>query len=169
MPASPAGRRARGMRLADGTRGSLMTFSSYASTAMTPPWRRVAQPPARLLVSGVLLLVAGLVMSEPRLDVPAFLWLQHVTGVVPPAFWSAWSVLGLGVCAALIAALASDERMGPITVMLWSLLIGGLGLQLFKHIWVLPRPAAVLAPDSVHIIGLRLHAGSMPSGHAAML
>src|SRR5207237_7851239 len=52
---------------------------------------------------------------------------------------------------------------------LWSLLVGGVAVQLFKHAWVLPRPLAVLPADAVHVIGLRLRAGSMPSGHAAML
>ena len=121
------------------------------------------------MVFGVLLLVAGLIMAERRYDTAAFHYLQHMTSAVAPTFWSAWSVLGLGVCAALLAALASGDRMGPITVMLWSLLLGGLGLQIVKHLWVLPRPASVLPPESFHLIGLRLHAGSMPSGHAAML
>ena len=130
---------------------------------MATPRRDAARPSERLVVVGVLLLVAGLIMAERRYDTAAFHYLQHMTSAVSPTFWSAWSVLGLGVCAALLAALASGDRMGPITFMLWSLLLGGLGLQIVKHLWVLPRPASVLPPESFHLIGLRLHAGSMPS------
>jgi len=125
--------------------------------------------PSRLLVSALLLLVAGVVMSDRRFDYPTFYLLQQMTALVSPAVWSAWSVLGLGLCAVLIAALASDDRMAPIASMLWTLVIAGIALQVFKRVWVLPRPLAVLPPESFRVIGLPLRAGSMPSGHAAML
>jgi membrane-associated phospholipid phosphatase len=133
------------------------------------PWRRTATPQARLAALAAVLLVAGLVVSNRSLNTSAFMTLQRLTALAPAPFWAAGSVLGLGLCAALLAALVADERMAPVATILWSLLIGGLALQLVKSIWALPRPLAVLPPESVNVIGLRLRAWSMPSGHAAML
>jgi len=133
------------------------------------PWRRTATPQVRLASIAIVLLVAGLVLSNRSLNTSAFMALQRLTDWLPAPFWAAWSVLGLGLSAALLAALVADDRMAPVATILWSLLIGGLMLQLVKHTFALPRPLAVLPPESVHVIGVRLRAGSMPSGHSAMI
>src|SRR4051812_16313290 len=88
-----------------------MPPASSASTTFAPSPRQAASAPARLVFLGVALLVIGIVFSDRSLDTPAFLWLQQVTEFVPPAFWAAWSVLGLGLCTALIAALVADKAM----------------------------------------------------------
>ena len=120
-----------------------------------------------LTMAGFCLLAAGLGISARGLDVGIFMRVQRLTEWLPPVFWSVGSVLGLGVSCALLAALAADERMRPVAIVLWSLVIGGLAVQVFKHLWPAPRPAAVLAADLIHVIGPRLRVGSMPSGHAA--
>jgi undecaprenyl-diphosphatase len=146
-----------------------MHASSPASTAMAPPRRLLASSAARLLLLGLVLLVAGVTVLGVSLDKPLFFWMQRETALLPAAFWSAWSVLGLGLSAALLAALFADETMAPVATMLWSLLLGGLVLQAFKHVWPMPRPLAVLPADAVHVIGAQLRAGSLPSGHSAMI
>ena len=146
-----------------------MQPSPSASTVVAPPRRLLASSSSRLLVLGAVLLAAGVAVLAFSLDAPLFYWVQRQTALVSPAFWSAWSVLGLGLSAALIAALFADARMAPVATMLWSLLLGGVALQLVKHGLALPRPLAVLPPDTVHVIGQQLRAGSLPSGHSAMV
>ena len=56
-------------------------------------------------------------------------------------------MLGLGLSCAFLAALASDKRTEAIATVLWAIMIGGLAMQVVKHLSVVPRPAAVLGQD----------------------
>lgn len=146
-----------------------MAWLFSASATPPGPAQGAGAPPAWLVVLALVLLGAALVVGGRSLDSRVFLALQSATTAVPDVFWAAWSVLGLGLSAALLAALVPSRTMAPVATMLWSLLVGGLAVQLLKHAWALPRPLAVLPPESVHVIGLHLRAGSMPSGHSAMI
>jgi 4-amino-4-deoxy-L-arabinose transferase-like glycosyltransferase/membrane-associated phospholipid phosphatase len=118
-------------------------------------------------VLGTALLSAGLVLHAlPRDDTALFLWLQALTGHAPDRLWAFLSLCGLGWTAVLLAAGASRREAWPLATMLWALVVGGAMLHGLKLLYATPRPAAVLPPEQLHIIGVRLTSGSMPSGHA---
>lgn len=81
---------------------------------------------------------------------------------------SALSVLGLGASVIVLAAPIGLRHPRVIAAMLLLVLTGGVLVQGLKLGLMVPRPAAVLEPGSLHVAGLAMHGRSMPSGHAAV-
>jgi len=84
--------------------------------------------------------------------------------------WSMLTVFGLGQSIFLVFT-AVAHGSGPVSryalaSLLWCYPLGGLLTQGLKRVFDVARPAAVLAPDQLQIIGERLTHGSMPSGHS---
>ncbi|NML17178.1 phosphatase PAP2 family protein [Azohydromonas caseinilytica] len=125
--------------------------------------RRLAAPALGLLLLGAGLLLQG----RHELNVALFLRLQALAAHAPDALWAGLSLCGLGWTAVLLAAAASRRDAWPVATMLWALVVGGALLHGIKLLEGMPRPAAALPPALVHVIGTRLAAGAMPSGHAA--
>ncbi len=86
---------------------------------------------------------------------------------VPPAVLSCVTILGNGLCAAML--LAPTLLRGPDRIAA-GLLAAPFGLLLSrvpKALFDSPRPAAVLDPASIHVNGMLLAGhNSLPSGHA---
>lgn len=118
------------------------------------------------------LLVAGLALHERDTDL--FVALNGALGALPAPLpqwlWSMLSVAGLGLSAFIVLVAAhpgaGPEAMRPVAALLWSFPIGGALTHLFKRLLDHPRPAAVLPPDAITVIGEPLLRGAMPSGHA---
>lgn len=129
-------------------------------------FRRRRSPRESLLLklaAGFALLAMALVFSSGWHG--AFVQLQSYTGHLPAIFWESLTALG-------------DERMVlafvlPFCVryprLLWGIVVASLMGALLSRglkVWFdLPRPAAVLAPELITIIGRRVTAHSFPSGH----
>ena len=109
--------------------------------------------------------LAGVPLYISSLDQQVFVWLHQLGWYVHPALWQWLTVLGdgLAVCA-LMALLA---RRFP--QLLWTYMIAVLLGTLWTHglKWVLggPRPAAVLDPVLLRVIGQVLEGNAFPSGH----
>ncbi len=91
--------------------------------------------------------------------------IQALTLHLPDGAWAAITLLGNG--SMLFACLAPAWRWRPdwLIAALCTLPIGGLLTHGPKNLIVSPRPAGLLAPEDLHIIGERLVAASFPSGH----
>ena len=73
--------------------------------------------------------------------------------------------LGDGLVAACIWLAVGAWRPRLVVPALAAFVISGLFVQVLKHLWDVPRPAAVLG--HVHVLGAPLFAHAFPSGHAA--
>jgi len=94
----------------------------------------------------------------------AFNGLSRYTG---PGFWAHATILGDGLVTAVL--FLPWIRRHPERV--WAGILGALVmvlvLRLFKGTLSLPRPLAVLPPETVEVIGPGHRRGSFPSGHTA--
>jgi undecaprenyl-diphosphatase len=94
----------------------------------------------------------------------------NATGRWAPQAWSMLSVLGLGLSALIVFALASPPGHARATRMLLALLacfpVGGLATHGFKQLIGAARPAAALGIDHIVVVGGPLLTKAMPSGHA---
>ncbi|MFM2405623.1 MAG: hypothetical protein RL223_3503 [Pseudomonadota bacterium] len=127
--------------------------------------------PVRLSLSAVLL-AAGLSLHGRDADLFTRMnaSLNALPGPLLPTLWSLLSVAGLGLSVFIVLVALHRGRearsMRPISALLWSFPIGGGLTHLFKRLIEQPRPAAVLPPDALTVIGHPLLSGAMPSGHA---
>lgn len=125
-----------------------------------PRWHRWA-------IAAGLLLALGLGLHGQDRDV-----FQALNGLGRwlPALWAMLSVAGLGLSAFIVLAAAqpggSPPAMRMVAALLWCFPVGGALTHVFKRLIDQPRPAAVLAPDQLVVIGEPLLRGAMPSGHA---
>jgi undecaprenyl-diphosphatase len=95
-----------------------------------------------------------------------FAWFNR-PGLMPPAGWQALSVLGLGASALILFTAATLRRRPQVAAAVWlSLLTTGLPIHVLKRLVERPRPAAVLPPELIEVLGRPLTHGALPSGHS---
>jgi membrane-associated phospholipid phosphatase len=120
------------------------------------PWR---------LPAGCALAAAVIVVADANQTL--FLAVNAAGGAFAPGFLMAVTLLGnvLAGVALIAPALQKQPRL------LWAALLAAVPATLFvqggKHLFAWPRPAAVLPPDSLQLVGPLLKAMSFPSGHTA--
>ncbi|MDD2885648.1 MAG: phosphatase PAP2 family protein [Dechloromonas sp.] len=136
-----------------------------ATEAATP-----AAPPPAAVVAGALfypVALASLVLLALFQGDRVMLMqtVQSLTQSLPDAFWAAATLLGNGSMLFACLALAWRRRPDWLMAGLCTLPIAGLLTHGPKNLIISPRPAAVLPPEQLHIIGERLAAASFPSGH----
>lgn len=116
-----------------------------------------------VLVLGTLALAALALASADERAV--FRWFNHAP-FLPGALWQSLSVLGLGV-SALIAVMVALHRRPDVVAAMWlSFLTVGIPIHVAKRLVERPRPAAVLPPEMIEILGRPLTHGAFPSGHS---
>ncbi len=84
---------------------------------------------------------------------------------LPAALWAGITNFGSTLGAFALAAPALAWRPRWAASMLLAAPAATLYAQGLKHLCATPRPAAVLAPEQIHVIGVPLQANSFPSGH----
>ena len=142
-------------------------------SAAAPPLSQTSGTPAPTLdwpalAAGLLALAAGLWLRANGAANQALFHPVNDLGPHAPALWSALSVAGLALAAWIyLTAFAHDvpERAAQL---LWVIVVGGLTASFIKHHLPSPRPFLALGPGGMHVVGVALSAGSMPSGHSAM-
>jgi len=125
--------------------------------------------PARLLIAtavGCLLLALALRVSG--FDQALFLAINEAAWRwAPPALLSCVTVLGNGLIAAMLLSVTLLRAPSRLMAGLFATPVAMVLSWLPKGLIDSPRPAAVLDPASIHIVGMRLAAhNSFPSGHA---
>lgn len=98
-----------------------------------------------------------------------FLWLNGFSRWTGDALWSNLTLCGdTLVVLSLLLPFARRQRQW-----LWAALLASLFAAVWthvpKHLWPMPRPAAVLPPELIHVIGPVLKTGSFPSGHTTAI
>lgn len=161
----------------DRSSAALTAFTGSPRGGAKNPPMDVSSPVRRLglgwpaLAAGALLAVAaGTVLARGAvvLDREIFVGVHQASAAAGAAGWAATlSVLGLGAAVVLLAAADGPRSARLLASMVLAVLLGGVLVQALKHGLAVPRPLAVLGPDSVQVVGMRLASRSMPSGHAA--
>jgi len=137
---------------------------------MGPEQRGVSlvEAPAWLVI-GVPLLALVLLFSVEigGVDTSLFYAFNGLSRYTGPGVWAHITILGDGLVTAVL--FLPWIRKYPERV--WAGVIGALLmvliLRLFKGMWGLPRPLAVLPVETVEVIGPGHRRGSFPSGHTA--
>lgn len=98
-----------------------------------------------------------------------FFWINGFSRWTGDALWSNLTLCGdTLVVLSLLLPFARQQRQW-----LWACLLAALLASVWthvpKHFWPMPRPAGVLAPDLIHIIGPVLKTSSFPSGHTTAI
>lgn len=115
----------------------------------------------------LLALIGFLVVGLTNSNQQVFLWLNHLgTGHVSGLFWANMTILGDTLAALPLISFFMRQRPEIFRVMLIAAVFATLWVHVLKPIINQPRPAAVLSPEVIHIIGVHLRADSFPSGHA---
>lgn len=118
-------------------------------------------------VAVVLAIVATVFLEGGSLNIETFVDVQRVTRAWPDTLWAIVTICGTGIVAfgLLAPTLAWQPRW--FASALASAAIAGLYTNALKHWFALPRPAAVLDPLQVHVVGDALRgSNSFPSGHS---
>ncbi len=93
------------------------------------------------------------------------LHVQALTRLLPDGFWASMTLLGHGAVAFACIALAWRYRLDWLMAGVCAAPVAGLISRLLKIAFALPRPAAIVSQEQLHVVGDRLMAGSFPSGH----
>lgn len=98
---------------------------------------------------------------------PLFYWLNHAAHALPDWLWASLTITGhTSMAFALVAPLLLVQRGRLVlTALFVCTLLGGVVATLLKESFQMPRPPAVLAESSFHLIGHKLELVSFPSGH----
>jgi membrane-associated phospholipid phosphatase len=96
-----------------------------------------------------------------------FLTLNRLGPITGNALWANFTFLGNTLAAFGLLALFLHRRPDIV----WALFLAAIFTLLWVHglkpLFDLPRPLAVLGPETVHVIGVSLHKYAFPSGHTA--
>lgn len=114
-----------------------------------------------VLVLGLLLL-----LNLKAWNTPLFLAIQTQTRLLPDLWWAHLTLLGDTWAALAWIAILGRYHPRLLWASLWTLLAAALLIHSSKFFFKLPRPAAVLAPEELHLIGPALYYRAFPSGHA---
>ena len=120
------------------------------------------------LAAGLLALAVGLLLRSNTAANESLFHAVNDLGPAAPALWSALSVAGLALAAWIYLTAFAHEVPERVAQLLWVVVVGGLTASFIKHHLPSPRPVLALGGDRMHVIGVALSAGSMPSGHSAM-
>jgi undecaprenyl-diphosphatase len=154
--------------------------SSLSPTAALNPPPAPPEPaeqrPAVLRLRASLAWVAALVFTGAvlrlgGLDQPVFLALNAALhALASDTVWSMLSEIGLGSSVAVVVLALWRGRdalsLHLLAALLWCYPVGALLTHVPKRVFDLPRPPAVLAEGSYHLIGARVTQHSFPSGHS---
>ncbi len=117
--------------------------------------------PAFALTGLVLVWMTGL-------NRPLFLWFNAL-GHIGEWFWANLTLLGDGVVGMVLVLPFVGRRPDIVRAMMVAALLAAIWALGLKALLGVPRPAAVLPPDTVHIIGPLLNKFAFPSGHTTTI
>ena len=139
-----------------------MSTRRIASTNALQP---VAMAPLAV-VAVVLIALAVVFLEGGTLNVDGFVAVQSFARAAPDTLWAMLTICGTGLVAFALLSTTLAWQPRWFAAALAAAALAGLYSNGMKRVFALPRPASVLDPSRLHIIGETLHANSFPSGHA---
>ncbi|OBS10123.1 phosphatase PAP2 family protein [Acidihalobacter prosperus] len=119
-------------------------------------------PPLAALLLGALIAALG---ANARV----FEWLNRLPEYTGDALWANLTMFGDTVVAFALLLPWARRRPDIVWAVFLAALPATLWVDVLKPLLHHPRPAALLPPDLVHVIGPRLLANSFPSGHTTTI
>lgn len=98
-----------------------------------------------------------------------FLLINQRAQLFGDGVWSHLTLLGDSLIPACLAILLLKSRADIVWSLLLAAILGTLFVHGLKPFFDLPRPAAILPPDALHIIGRTLRHHAFPSGHTTTI
>lgn len=117
-------------------------------------------------VPAVALLACAGIIAYQGGNASLFVALNAAAGALPDAFWSSATALGTGACAFALVAPTLKTHPRLLAASLITGVLAGAYTHVIKPLVDSARPAAVLSPTQIHVIGERLTSHSFPSGHS---
>ncbi len=118
------------------------------------------------IVAVVLIVLAVVFLEGGTLNVDGFIAVQSIARAAPDTVWAMLTICGTGVVAFALLSPTLAWQPRWFAAALAAAALAGLYSNGMKRVFALPRPASVLDPSRLHVIGETLHANSFPSGHA---
>lgn len=138
---------------------------STPAVASTDALKPIALLPLAV-VAVVLVALATVFLEAGTLNVDGFVAVQSITRAAPDTLWAMLTICGAGVVAFALLSPTLAWQPRWFAAALAAAAIAGLYSNGMKRVFALPRPASVLDPSRLHVIGETLRANSFPSGHA---
>jgi len=131
----------------------------------TPLLAPVAVVPV-VVIAVALFALSAVFLAMKGLNLEGFAAVQGLTIALPDRLWALITVCGTGVVA--FALLSPTVAWQPrwFAAAIVAAAFAGLYTNVVKRVLALPRPASVIDPAQLHIVGERLSANSFPSGHS---
>jgi len=142
-----------------------MSDAGRRGARSSPPLAPVAAVPV-LVVALALFALSALFLGFKGLNVEAFGAVQSLTIALPDRVWAWITVCGTGVVAFALLSPTGAWQPRWFAAAIVAAAFAGLYTNVVKRVLALPRPASVLDPAQLHIVGERLSANSFPSGHS---
>lgn len=98
-----------------------------------------------------------------------FLWLNSFSRWTDDALWSNLTLCGDTLVVLSLMLPFVRQRRQWLGAALLAAVFATLWTHVPKNMWPMPRPAAILPPDLIHVIGPVLKNGSFPSGHTTAI
>lgn len=130
---------------------------------------RVPAPIVLLPMVGMAVALIGLAvlfMHAGTANQQVFVAVQGVTRALPDGFWSWVTLCGTGVVAFALVSPTLAWQPRWYAAGLAAAVLAGAYSNGVKRLFALPRPASVLDPGHLHVIGETLKANAFPSGHS---
>jgi len=112
-----------------------------------------------------LALLMSIIIAATGANQALFMMINQLASHFSDRLWSNFTILG----DTMVAFALLLPFVGRRPDIIWALLLAALAATMWVHVLKplldVPRPAALLATDTFHIIGPELHRGSFPSGH----
>ena len=121
---------------------------------------------ARYYAVPVLAILLALAILVTHGNKPMFLLINGLGPYTGDSLWANWTLFGDGWVVLALLLPFVGRRPGLVWTAVLAAIIAGIAVPLFKNLFAMPRPPAVLAADLIHIIGPAYKARSFPSGHA---
>ncbi len=102
-------------------------------------------------------------------DQPLFLSINRRSQFTDDALWANLTILGDGLVVFVLVLLFTGRRPDVVWALILTGALASVVAPVLKALIGGGRPAAVLPPESFHIIGPVLQSGSFPSGHTMVI
>jgi membrane-associated phospholipid phosphatase len=142
-----------------------MSEPDHGARRATPLLAPVAVVPV-VAIAVVLFAFSALFLGLRGLNLEGFAAVQAVTIALPDRLWAMVTLCGTGVVAFALLSPTAAWQPRWFAAAIVAAAFAGLYTNVVKRALALPRPASVLDPAHLHIVGERLSANSFPSGHS---
>lgn len=122
---------------------------------------------ARYFILPAIAVTALIVIQLTASDQSLFIAINGISRHTGDALWANWTILGDALVMFALLLPFAGRRPDIVWTGISASVVTIIIIQLLKSWIALPRPAAIIPPELIHIIGPALRTNAFPSGHTA--